>query len=296
MERVATRIKWPRLMSNSTARAGFVIVVFFLCMVPAAPILTAITGNDPHSFNTDLLRPDAVPAGAFGGMSLQHPLGVEPKTGRDLLAIVTWGSHVSLFIGLASTAVSVLIGVVVGVAAGFFGGVWDRLLSRITDIVFGFPFLIFAIALAAVIPPEVNRSLVLVAVIGLFGWPSIARVVRAETLSLRTRGFVRASIAQGASGFRTITREILPNLLATILVFTTLSIPGKIGAEATLSFLGVGVDPSTPSWGRTISDAIDWVQVDPAYLLFPGLAIFLITLGFTLLGDGLRDAVAGEKA
>ena len=98
------------------------------------------------------------------------------------------------------------------------------------------------------------------------------------------------------SGFRTITREILPNLLATILVFTTLSIPGKIGAEATLSFLGVGVDPSTPSWGRTISDAIDWVQVDPAYLLFPGLAIFLITLGFTLLGDGLRDAVAGEKA
>lgn len=295
MERTLTRTQ-SRLLRDPATVTGFIVVVVFLCLVPAAPIFTAITGNDPYTFNTNLLRPDSTPAGFLGGISLSHPLGVEPKTGRDLLAIVTWGSHVSLFIGLASTVVSVIIGVAVGVAAGYFGGLWDRALSRVTDIIFGFPFLIFAIALAAVIPQSVNRSLVLVTVIGLFGWPAIARVVRAETLSLKNRGFVRASVAQGVTSAGTIVREILPNLVATILVFTTLSIPAKIGAEAALSFLGVGINPPTPSWGRTISDAISWVQVDPAYLIFPGLALFLITLGFTLLGDGLRDVLAGERA
>ncbi|MGO2861578.1 MAG: ABC transporter permease, partial [Brevibacterium sp.] len=187
--------------------------------------------------------------------------------------------------------VSVAVGVAVGLLAGFYGGIADRLLSRLTDIIFGFPFLIFAIALSATVPASFPRPLLLILVIGLFGWPSIARVVRSETLSLRERGFVRAAAAQGAGSGRIIIREIAPNIVATVIVFTTVSIPGKIGAEAALSFLGVGVNPPTPSWGRSISDAISWVQVDPMYLIVPGMALFLVTLGFNMFGDGLRDAL-----
>jgi peptide/nickel transport system permease protein len=187
--------------------------------------------------------------------------------------------------------VSILVGVAVGLVAGFYGGFADRLLSRLTDIIFGFPFLIFAIALSATVPASVPRPLLLILVIGFFGWPQVARVVRSETLSLRERGFVRAAAASGTGNGRIIIREIIPNILATIIVFTTVSIPGKIGAEAALSFLGVGVNPPTPSWGRSISDAISWVQVDPMYLIFPGMALFLVTLGFNMFGDGLRDAL-----
>ena len=265
-------------------------------LIPAAPILTAITGNDPYAYNTNLLAANTAPSGPLGGISAQHWFGIEPRTGRDLLAIVTWGSHVSLLIGLAATVVSVVIGVAVGIIAGYFSGFADRVLSRITDVIFGFPFLIFAIALAAIVPESFPKTLLLILVIGLFGWPSIARVVRSETLSLRSRGFVRAARASGVPAPVILVKEILPNLAATIIVFTTMSLPGKIGTEAALSFLGVGIAPPTPSWGRTISNAVDWVQVDPMYLVFPGATLFLVTLGFTLFGDGLRDGLDPRTA
>lgn len=286
---------WSRLRHDRAAMTGLVLVAFFCLMVPAAPILTWLTGNGPYAYNVDLLGPDTAPLGPLGGMSPEHLLGVEPRTGRDLLAIVTWGSYVSLAIGLAATAISLVIGVGIGLLAGFYGGWTDRLLGRFMDVVFGFPFLIFAIALSAVVPTAFPRPLLLVLVIGFFGWPSIARVVRAEVLSLRERSFVRAARAMGIPNSRIIVREILPNLAATIIVFTTLSIPARIGAEAALSFLGVGIAPPTPSWGRSISDAISWVQVDPMYLVWPGLALFGVTLGFNLLGDGLRDALDPKR-
>lgn len=275
---------------------GLALVVFFVALAALAPAFSAITGNSPYAYNPDALGPDTAPTGPLGGVSAQHWFGVEPRTGRDLFAIVSYGAQVSLLIGLASTAVSIIVGVAVGLIAGFYGGVADRLLSRLTDIIFGFPFLIFAIALSATVPASVSRPLLLILVIGFFGWPSIARVVRSETLSLRERGFVRAAAAQGIGNGRIIIREIIPNILATIIVFTTVSIPGKIGAEAALSFLGVGVNPPTPSWGRSISDAISWVQVDPMYLIFPGMALFLVTLGFNMFGDGLRDALDPSEA
>lgn len=280
-----------RLLRDRAAATGLALVVLFILLALLAPVFSLLTGNSPSSYNPDLLGPDTAPAGVLGGISPDHWLGVEPRTGRDLFAIVTYGAQVSLLIGLASTAVSIVLGVAIGLIAGFYGGFADRLLSRLTDVIFGFPFLIFAIALSATVPASVPRPLLLILVIGFFGWPQIARVIRSETLSLRERGFVRAAAAQGTPSPRIIIREILPNLLATVIVFTTVSIPGKIGAEAALSFLGVGVDPPTPSWGRSISDAIAWVQVDPMYLIVPGLALFLVTLGFNMLGDGLRDAL-----
>ncbi|TNM54442.1 ABC transporter permease [Brevibacterium sediminis] len=287
---------WTRLRRSRPAMIGLALVVFFVALAALAPAFSAITGNSPYAYNPDALGPDTAPTGPLGGVSAQHWFGVEPRTGRDLFAIVSYGAQVSLLIGLASTAVSIMVGVAVGLIAGFYGGVADRLLSRLTDIIFGFPFLIFAIALSATVPASVPRPLLLILVIGFFGWPSIARVVRSETLSLRERGFVRAAAAQGIGSSRIIIREIIPNILATIIVFTTVSIPGKIGAEAALSFLGVGVNPPTPSWGRSISDAISWVQVDPMYLIFPGMALFLVTLGFNMFGDGLRDALDPSEA
>lgn len=169
-------------------------------------------------------------------------------------------------------------------------------MSRVTDVLLGFPQLIFMIALGAVAPQSIPRPLLLIAVIGLFSWPRVARVVRAQTLSLRNRDFVKAARALGAGGGHVFRRELLPNLWAPIIVLATVSIPANIGLEAALSFLGVGIPPPTPSWGRSISDAINWVQTDPMFLIFPGAALFIATLAFNMLGDGLRDALDPKTA
>ena len=184
-----------------------------------------------------------------------------------------------------------VIGVAVGATAGYFGGWFDAVASRVIDVLFGFPSLIFMIAVGAIAPIWFPRVLMLVLVIGFFGWPSIARVVRGQTLAMRTHGYVRASTAIGAGHAHVLLRQILPGLSGTIVVFSTITIPGTIGAEAALSFLGVGVPPPTPSWGRSIGDAVTWFSTDPSYLLFPGLALFLVTLAFNVFGDGLRDAL-----
>jgi peptide/nickel transport system permease protein len=184
-----------------------------------------------------------------------------------------------------------VIGVAVGGAAGYFGGWFDTVASRVIDVMFGFPALIFMIAVGAIAPAWFPRVLMLVLVIGFFGWPSIARVVRGQTLAMRTQGYIRASTAMGAGHLHVLLRQILPGLSATIVVFSTITIPSNIGAEAALSFLGVGVPAPTPSWGRSIGDAVSWFATDPAYLFFPGLALFLVTLAFNVFGDGLRDAL-----
>ncbi len=216
---------------------------------------------------------------------------MEPSTGRDLFSIVVYGARTSLLVSISATALAVIVGVVVGVTTGFFGGWYDRVLSRVVDVIFGFPSLVFMIALSAVVPTAFPKTLLLVLVIGFFGWPQIARVVRGQVLSLRERTFVVASTAMGAGPLHVIGRQVLPNISATVVVFATISIPSMIGVEAALSFLGVGVPPPTPSWGRTIGNAIAWVQTDPMYLVFPGLALFAVTLAFNVLGDGLRDAL-----
>ncbi len=184
-----------------------------------------------------------------------------------------------------------LIAISLGLSAGYLGGWWDAIVSRLTDITLGFPHLVFMIAISAIIPATAPRVPVMILIIGILGWPSTARVLRSRTMAVRARTFVGASRAMGAGGLHIMTTQVLPNLVATIIVLTTISIPGKITAEAALSFLGVGVPPPTPSWGRSIGSAITWVATDPWYLVFPGAALFLVTLAFNLFGDGLRDAL-----
>jgi peptide/nickel transport system permease protein len=281
---------WARLRSDRWAMTGGAVTVAFIIVAIFAPQISSLAGVNPYTFHIDALFSNGLPKGSLGGVSGSHLLGVEPSTGRDLFAIVVYGTRTSLFIGFAATLLATVIGATVGLLAGFRGGAVDIGLSRFTDLMIAFPQLIFMIALQALVPSSFPRELFMVAVIAVFGWFSMARVVRAQTITLRNRSFVMAAEAVGASPGHILRTEILPNLVSTIIVIATITVPAAIGTEAALSFLGIGVQPPTPSWGREISSAIDWVSVDPWYLLAPGLALFIVTLSLNTLGDGLRDA------
>ncbi len=287
---------WSRLRHDRAAVVGALIIVAFVLVALFAPLITKISGHNPYDYDLDALGPNTAPLGSGGGISADHWFGVEPGTGRDLFAVVTYGARTSLLVGITATIVSVALGVLIGVVAGYFGGWTDRLISRATDVIFGFPSLIFIIALGAIAPAWFPKSALIVLVIGFFGWPSIARVVRGQTLTLKERNYVIAAQASGAGAAHIVFSELLPNLTATIIVFATISIPGKIGTEAALSFLGVGVPPPTPAWGRSIGEAINWISIDPMFLIFPGAALFVITMAFNLFGDGLRDVLDPRSA
>ncbi|MEU8817525.1 ABC transporter permease [Actinoplanes sp. NPDC048796] len=285
-----------RLLADRWAVAGGVTIVVFLLIAVFAPLLSALEGQDPYTYDLKALADNGAPLGAGGGISAEHWFGVEPMTGRDLFAIVVHGARTSFLVGFAATALSMLIGVLAGITAGYFGGWYDRVLSRIIDVLFGFPWLVFVIAIGAIAPAGFPKQLLIILVIGLFGWPGVARVIRGQTMALKQRTFVVAATALGAGPGHLLRRQYLPNLVSTIIVYTTMTIPGMIGAEAALSFLGVGVPPPTPAWGRTIGEALSWVQTDPMFLVFPGVALFLVTLAFNLFGDGLRDALDPRTA
>ncbi|AKU15658.1 ABC transporter permease [Luteipulveratus mongoliensis] len=280
-----------RLRHDRAAMVGLIVIVVMVLAALAAPLVAGLSGQDPTTWHHEVLGEDGSPRGAFGGVSGAHWFGVEPLTGRDLFAIVVHGARTSILVGIGATFIAVTLGVLVGATAALFGGWYDRVASRVIDVLFGFPSLIFMISLGALAPDSVPRWLLVILVIGLFGWPPVARVIRGQSLALMGRDFVSASRAMGAGPWHVLREQLLPNLGSTIIVFTTMRIPSSIGAEAALSFLGVGVPPPTPAWGRTIGTAIGWIASDPWYLLAPASALFAITLAFNLLGDGLRDAL-----
>lgn len=289
-ERPSRAPVWRSFLRPVPATAAVVVVISLLSAVFASQ-LSALSGNDPFTYHADALGPDTSPVGFFGGISAEHWFGVEPGTGRDLFSLVIHGARVSLLVGIASTGLATVIGVVLGIVAGAVGGVVEKLVDFATDVTLGFPFLIFAIALSALFPLEAPRALLLTLVIGMFGWPGIARVVAAETRVIVQQPYVVASRVMGARFGHLFRHQVLPNVASTVIVYSCISLPGRISAEATLSFLGVGVLPPTPSWGRSIGDAISWLLVDPAFLLFPAAALFLVTFSFNILGDTLRDAL-----
>jgi peptide/nickel transport system permease protein len=293
------QIAWLRLRRDRVAIGGAVLITLFVIIALAAPLVVTAFGQPPNEFHQDLINPELqIPNGAFGGMSSEHLLGVEPVNGRDLFSRVVYGSRISLLIAFLATLLSVVIGVVLGVTAGYFGGWVDTLISRLMDVFLAFPLLVFAIALAGVIPDDAFgltgdtlRIALLVFIIGFFNWPYIGRIIRGQTLSLREREFVDAARSLGARAPYILARELLPNLVAPILVYFTLLIPSNILFEAALSFLGVGIRPPTATWGGMLSDATQWYQVDPWFMVVPGMAIFVTVLAFNLFGDGLRDAL-----
>jgi len=297
--RSLTRIAWTRLRRDRWALAGGATVVLLILMAVLAPAIVRLLGHPPNEFHADQIDPNlSTPLGHWGGISGDFLLGVEPVNGRDLFSRMVYGSRISLLIAFLATVLSVLIGTVLGVVAGYYGRWVDTLISRAMDLFLAFPILVFALALAGVVPDsafglngDALRISLLVFIIGFFNWPYIGRIVRGQTLSLREREFIDAARSLGARTPHILFRELLPNLAAPILVYSTLLIPTNILFEAALSYLGVGVRPPTATWGGMLSDATTYYRVDPTFMLVPGVAIFVTVLAFNLFGDGLRDAL-----
>ena len=291
------QIAWMRLKRDKVAMGGGIFILFLIVVAIIGPHLV----QSPTEFHSNLISPTySRPYGPLGGISLAHPFGVEPVNGRDVLARIVVGAQYSMLIAFLATVLAVSIGVVMGIIAGYFGGWVDAVIARSMDVFLAFPLLVFAIALVGVIPSTAFglsgnqlRVGLLIFVIGFFAWPYMGRIIRGQTLSLREREFVDAARSLGARGPYILFRELLPNLVAPILVYSTLLIPVNILFEAALSYLGVGIIPPTPSWGGMLSDAVNnqYWEIDPMFMIIPGLAIFLTVMAFNLFGDGLRDAL-----
>lgn len=264
-----------RLSRNPLAVAGAAVVLFF-CVLALFPSL--VSSHDPNRI--DILKILEPPSAA-------HPLGTD-DLGRDVLARMLHGARISLSVGFVAESIAIGIGLVIGLLAGYYGGKVDSLLMRFVDIMLCFPTFFLILAVIAFIGPSIWNIMF---IIGVTGWMGVARLVRAETLSLKERDFVAAARAQGAGTARILFRHILPNTLAPVLVAATLGVAGAILVESGLSFLGIGVQPPTPSWGNILTAGKDNIEFAWWLSLFPGLAIFLTVLGYNLLGEGIRDAV-----
>jgi len=291
-----------RLRRDRLTLISLAIVVLYVLAAISAPFLVKAGILDPYTTHQDLIGDDTIPTGAYGGISWDHPLGVEPGIGRDALSRIWYGLTFSLGIALIATLLSIGIGVVVGVISGAAGGMTDAVLGRFTDLTLAFPQTLMVLALYSLglafivdklhVPSgDVANAVYVTAILGLFGWTGVSRLIRGQVLSIREREFVEAAKMIGASKGRIYFKEILPNLWAPILITFTLYMPVFVSAEAALSFLGVGIDPPTPTLGNVLADSLDYAQADFIYFFAPAALIAIIVVTFNLVGDGLRDAL-----
>ncbi|MDZ4063796.1 MAG: ABC transporter permease [Coriobacteriia bacterium] len=269
-----------RLRKNKLAIAGLVWVVFVLLVTLTADLWVKPIFGDPLTVNTQIGANLQPPSAA-------HPFGTD-KLGRDVFSRVAYGSRISLTVGIIAVSISVVIGLIMGALSGYYGGFTDTLVMRTADVFFAFPYVLFAIALIAVLGPSYRNVFI---AIGILGWPSIARVFRSSILSVKENEYIDAARAMGAGDLRIMSRHIMPNAIAPIIVYGTMSIGGAIITEAALSFLGMGVQPPTPSWGLMLSEARPLMFRAPWMMIWPGFAILTTVLAFVLMGDGLRDAL-----
>ncbi|MBV9424676.1 MAG: ABC transporter permease [Solirubrobacterales bacterium] len=285
---------WRRFRADRVAMASGIFIVLLILVAIFAPLIVSILGlPGPSVQNPNLTDAFGTPIGPTGA----HPFGVDPL-GEDVMSRVIYGARVSLEVGIIGTALSTFLGVSLGLIAGFYRGWADTGLSRLADVVLSFPILLFGLGIGAAcavngclggaIQPGVQT---IIAIIVIAGWTYIYRITRGQVLSLREKEFVEAARSLGASNRRIMFREILPNLVAPIIVYSSLLIPVNILFEAALSYLGVGVKPPTASWGQMIADATSNFQTVWWYMLFPGVALLLTVLAFNLVGDGLQDAL-----
>ncbi len=276
-------LAWQRLRRDRVAMISLVVIVLIILLALCAPLVAHVTGHPPNEqYRRTGLSPDGLPVAP----SSTFWLGTD-DLGRDILVRIAYGARISLLVGVAATALTVVIGVIVGLAAGFLGGIVDTVLARLVDVILSVPFLLVAIALVSLTGPSLGVTII---VIGFFSWASVGRIVRGQVLSLREREFVEAARSLGASDRRIMFVDILPNVLAPVIVYASLLIPVVIVVEATLSFLGLGLPPPTADWGGMISEGQQYYTTAWWFILFPGLALLVTTLAFNLLGDGIRDA------
>jgi ABC-type dipeptide/oligopeptide/nickel transport system permease subunit len=277
-------LAWERLRRDRAAMISLGVIVLIALVAIFAPIFATLTGHGVyHQYRQTGLSPDGLP------VSPNHTflLGTD-DLGRDILVRIAYGARISLFVGVVATLITVSVGTILGLAAGYLRGIVDTIVSRLVDVVLSIPYLLFAIALASVYRASLT---IVIIVIALFGWASVARIVRGQVLSIREKEYIEASRSIGAGPWRIMFVDILPNVMAQVIVLATLLIPVSIVFEAGLSFLGVGVQPPTADWGQMIADAQNVYQQAWWFLVFPGVALLITTVAFNIFGDGVRDAL-----
>ena len=294
-------LAWRRFKKNKVGIAALCTSLFFVSAAVFAPVVAWLVNVNPNERDTAALTARGETIGRFGGMSWNHPLGVEPGIGYDILARLIYGARISFLVAAIATLASISIGLLIGLLSGYFRGKTDSVLGRFTDFLLAFPAFFMIIALSAPMISRIEKSglardnsarvLYLILVLALFGWPYFSRIMRSQVLSLRERDFVLASRALGASHARIIFKELLPNLWTPVIVYLSLALPGYLAAEAVYSYLGIGVQPPAATWGLLISDSIKYIISEPTYFVIPSLSLILVVLSFNLLGDAVRDAL-----
>jgi ABC-type dipeptide/oligopeptide/nickel transport system permease subunit len=290
------RLAFERFRRDRLSLVALGVIVVIVLVAIFAPLIAKGTG---HGVYTQYPTAGLTPAGLPRPPNAVFPLGTD-DLGRTLLVRIAYGARVSLLVGVLATLLTVSIGAALGLVAGYFGRGVDTLIARAVDVMLSIPFLLFAIALASVVsvtplhlgPFTLGKGVpIVVLVIGIFSWATVARIVRGQVIAIRNREYIEAARALGASSWRIIVFDVLPNVLPTIIVYATLLIPVSIVAEAALSYLGVGIPPPTADWGSMIADAQSYYQQAWWFLTFPSLALLTTTLAFNILGDGVRDAI-----
>jgi peptide/nickel transport system permease protein len=266
---------WRRLKKNKIAIISLVIIILLALIAIFAPF---IAPYDPAYQDVYHILQEP---------SKSHLLGTD-HLGRDILSRIIFGARVSLSVGIVAEFIAVIIGVIMGSLAGFYGGIVDTIISRLIEILASFPFILFTIAIMFVLGPGIINVFI---AIGVIGWTGLARLIRGQILQLKEKEYIEAARASGAKDSRIIFKHLIPNCLSTIIVIVTLDIPADIILEASLSYIGLGVQPPTASWGDMINAAKIFIRQSPYYSIFPGVAIMLTVLAFNTLGDGLRDAL-----
>lgn len=266
---------WRRFKRNRLSLVGLAIVLLMAIIAISAPV---VAPYDPVAIDVH---------NVFSPPSKEHPFGTD-ELGRDVLSRMIWGSRVSLQVGILAVGLAIMLGTIFGSIAGYYGGRVDSIIMRFVDIMLAFPTLFLILAVISILEPSIYNIMI---IIGLTGWMDVARLVRAEFLTLKERDFVLAAKASGASNLRIIFYHILPNALSPVFVAATFGIAGAILIESGLSFLGLGVQPPNPSWGNIITSGKDNIEVAWWLSLFPGLAILVTVLSYNLLGEGLRDSI-----
>ncbi|MEU9285264.1 ABC transporter permease [Streptomyces sp. NPDC048275] len=298
------QLMWRRFKRDRSGVVAACVVLFFFLIAALAPLISKLYGKNPYTlYGQDdpfLLNEFNMPAGPNGGITSEFWFGIEPTLGRDVFTQLLYGMRTSLYTALAATLAMVLMGIVIGLVGGYFGGKVDYWLGRLTDFLLAFPSQLFMIASMPVITavfvapdeetPAYVHALAIIGVLWFLGWMGLARLIRAVTLSLREREFVEAAKVAGASPWRIIRKELLPNLVTPILVQGTYLLPSTILTVAFLSFVGVGYTEPTPDWGRMFAIGSGIYEQDPVYMFFPGIAMVIFVVAFNLLGDSVRDA------
>jgi len=299
--RTPGQIAWLHFKRNRIGVASGILSISFLIGSILAPLECKLLGINPDELNLGILDESGVPKLPWGGISLNHPLGIVPGTGRDLLAQLLYGSRISFLVMIVSTFITLFVGMLAGVVGGFFGGKVDNAIGRYGDFILAFPSFFMIVALADPMVDRIQRAgiarengariLFLIVILSFFGWVYFARLIRSQVLSLRELDFITAAKALGSSKTRIIFKELIPNIWAPVIVVVSLSLPGYLTAEAVFSFLGIGVQPPGYTWGLLIAKSTRFVMAMPTFFLITTVTLVMVVLAFNLLGDALRDAL-----